>query len=270
MKKIIMAAAVLYSVGAHAQSASHGGVQLQKGQVINSSTTAETDIDISMGTMKNNIGAKAKMIVIGENPSSYTLTLQTVSMKMSMDGMGQNMSFDSDKPEDMNGEVGKTFSGKFTKLDTFQVSKKDGKTTLLSQPAEEQENPMMMGMGNQQNNGFSGAFLVLPSTKIGFSWMDSATLKTTKTKTTYTLQSIDNGVATVKQSSTMDGTNEFETQGMTMNMTINMKTEGIIKVNAQSGTVISNNSNIDMTGSMDAMGQQIPITSKIVSTSTYQ
>ena len=268
MKKIIMAAAVLFSVGAHAQSTSHG-VHLQKGQMINSVTSAETDIDFSMGTMKNNLSAKAMMTVIGEDPSSYTLTLQTISMKMLVDGMGQSMTFDSEKPEDMNGEVGKSFAGKFSKLDTFQVAKKDGKTTLLSQPSEEQENPMM-SMGNQQNNGFSGAFLVIPSSQVGYSWMDSATVKATKTKTTYTVQSIDNGVATVKQSSIMDGTNEFETQGMTMNMTINMKTEAIIKVNIQNGTVISNNSNIDMSGSMDAMGQQIPMTSKIVSTSSYQ
>ena len=269
MKKILGLASLLFSFGTYAQTASNGGIHLQKGQVINALTTTGTDVDMGMGSMKNDMSAKMKITIIGEDANTYTFVTQNVSMKISVDGMGQSMTFDSDKPEDMNGEMGKQLGGKLNKVDTFLVTKTDGKVTKLS-VAEEEENPFMMGMGSQNSSGSSSYFMTLPTNTIGKSWSDSVTVKNSKIKNNYTLQSIENGIATIKMNSTMDGTNEIETQGMTMNMTINLKTDAILKLNTQTGIVISNNSTADMTGNMDAMGQQIPINSKITSSSTLQ
>lgn len=269
MKKTTLFLSLMISVGAFAQTSSNGGVVLQKGQVITAQTSSDAEIDMSMGGMKNSTVLKMKMTVIDEKPNAYILTSATTAMKMDMDGMGQTMSFDSEKQEDKDSEMGKQLSGKLSKLDTIEIAKKDGKATLLSQPSEDAENPMMMGMGNQ-NNGYGAAFLVIPSSAIGTTWTDSVSVKNSKTKITYTVQSVEGGVATIKQVSIMDGTNELETQGMTINMTLNMKTDAIIKVNTKNGMVLSNNATTDMTGNMDAMGQQIPISSKITSSSTFQ
>lgn len=268
MKKTMLMATLIFSIGATAQTTNNKGVVLQKGQAITTLTNADSEIDMSMGGMKNSTSNKVTYTVIGEDDTNYAIISKIISMKMSMDGMGQSMTFDSEKTEDMNGEMGTQLAGKLGKTDTFLLSKKDGKLTMISQPDEDNDNPMMMGAGIQ--NAQSNLFIIIPSLTAGTSWSDSLSIKNTKIKSVYTLQSVENGIATVKLLSNMDGTNEFETQGMTMTMRMNMKTDGTLKIDTKTGMVMSNNANTDMTGNMDVMGQEIPINSKIVSSSIVQ
>ena len=78
-----------------------------------------------------------------------------------------------------------------------------------------------------------------------------------------------NNIAIVELSGTTAGTVEQEVQGMTMNMTMDSKFKGEIKVNTQNGTVLESKNNADLNNSMDMMGQQMQISSKANTVTTF-
>ncbi len=249
-------------------------ISLRKGQTISCATKTNTDTEMSMGSMKNDISTVAILSVIDENEQSYILTNTMTKMKMEMEGMGQNMSFDSDNKDDRESEIGKTVSEKLNVPDTFIVDKISGSCQLKNSKTEEGGSSMSAGIsmmaGDKDNQGPSDAFLIIPSDKkIGDSWDVTITNKGLTTKKTYTLKSIDQTTATLQVSGTTTGTVEQEVQGMTMNMTMDTKVKGQLKVNIQTGVVFESNSDMDMNNSMDMMGQQMQISSKGTTAVTY-
>ena len=85
----------------------------------------------------------------------------------------------------------------------------------------------------------------------------------------YTLKSIVDGVATVQLFATMQGSSSLETQGMQMDMSMSSKTEGEIMVDTKTSLVKKRSSVMDLEGTIDMMGQSVPMTSKAVVTITY-
>jgi hypothetical protein len=271
MKKTILFAACVMSLSSYAQIAT-SSISLKKGQEINMAVSTESETEMSMGmTMKNNTNTATKLTVIGENPDNYILTNSIVSMKMTMDGMGQSMSYDSQKPEDKDSEIGKSIEDKLKSVDTLYINKVTGKLTSASKSEDKSEGSMggMMGMmgGGQENQSINDAFLMLPAkVAVGYSWSDSSTVKSMKSKNTYTVQSIENGIANVKLTGVVDGTTEIEAQGNTINMTMNTKIDGNIYVDTKSCLVTKKVATSDITGNMEVMGQQMPITVKVNTT----
>jgi hypothetical protein len=70
-------------------------------------------------------------------------------------------------------------------------------------------------------------------------------------------------------SGTVDGTMEQEQMGNTMNITINSKVTGDITFDVNSSLVSKRNMVTDVSGNIDMMGQQMPISAKTTSTITY-
>ncbi len=249
-------------------------ISLKKGQTITCSSIANTESEMAMGNMKNDINTLAVLTVIDENNQSYILTNTITKMKMEMEGMGQNMSFDSDNKDDRESEIGKTVGDKLNVPDTFVLDKISGSCQLMSSKTGEGESSMGGGLsfmaGDKDSQGPGEAFLIIPADKkIGDSWEITSSNKGLTTKKKYTLKSIEQSIATLEISGTTVGTVEQEVQGMTMNMTMDTKVKGTMKVNTQSGLVNESVSDMDMNNSMDMMGQQMQISSKGKTTVTY-
>jgi hypothetical protein len=184
---------------------------------------------------------------------------------MNMDGMGQNMSFDSEKPEDKDSEMGKAMGDKIKKVDTYTLDKKTGKTTKIKKEGGEEEAGGMAGMFSigEENGGTDGAFFIIPADKkIGDSWSESTTSKGITISKTFTLKSISQEVATIDVVGTITGTKEQEANGMTMSITMNNKFTEQILVNTNVGLVTKTNNTTEGTNSMDMMGQQMEMTVK--------
>ena len=271
MKKIFTILLIQASLFSFAQTPK--SIVLKKGQSIVAATTAITNADYGMGSMNNEMGMTYKMVVIGESENAYTVTNTTTKIKMAMEGMGQNVKYDSENPADKNSEASEALSGKLNASDTFSINKINGAIIHLNKNNEETAGGSglgMVGAGDNENQTISEAFLIIPANKnISDNWEQTSSMKGLTTKKIYKLKSIENDIATIEMSGTIDGTTEQEMQGMTINVTMNTKLSGEITTNVKTGMVIKSTNNSDGTSTMDMMGQQVPITSKSSTTTLY-
>ncbi|MCX6294238.1 MAG: DUF6263 family protein [Sphingobacteriales bacterium] len=263
MKKILSIALLLSFGISFAQNSS--GIKLKKGQTITMNSVVNSETEMQMGAMKSDYNTTTKLNVIDENAETYTLNSSIAQMKMNTDAMGQNMSFDSEKPEDKDSEVGQAMGDKLKKVDTYILDKKTGKTTKVKKEGGEEEAGGMGGMFSvgDEDGAANAAFFILPAgKKIGDSWSESTTSKGITTSKIYTLKSIAQEVATIDVTGTITGTKEQEANGMTMSITMNNKIAEQMLVNVNVGLVTKVNNTTDGTNSMDMMGQQMEMTIK--------
>ena len=269
MKKISTFALLLIGSLSFAQAPKK--IQLASGQKIEIVMSNNSVTDLGMGMqMTNNSTVTNKMVVTAEDDNNFELSSTITRMQMTMEGMGQNMTFDSDKKEDMESEMGQGLGDNLNKAETVKINKVSGKQEKTKVEEKKEGNPMagMSGMmGSEHESDL--VFLIPTDKKIGDTWSEENKEKDLTTKRSYTLKSIDNNIATVTLTGSIDGTMEQEVQGNNMNMTINTKMTGDLTVNIATGLVIKKNIVSDINGSIDMMGQQMPISSKNTSAITY-
>ncbi|MEO6220297.1 MAG: DUF6263 family protein, partial [Ginsengibacter sp.] len=125
---------------------------------------------------------------VKDNNINFTNTI--TSLKMNVNAMGQDLSFDSDKKEDMDGDIGKNFKDVINqpkdvvmdnfgnviiteKIDTLAENKSSGNPTEM----------IMKQMGGdpaEQGYGAKMAFHAIPkNAKKGSTWTDSSSSKGT-------------------------------------------------------------------------------------------
>ncbi len=273
MKRILSIPLLLLSIGTYAQTAKQ--IVLTKGQEITIITNASGDADMGMGmTLTNTSNITSQMIVIGEDENNYSITKSLTNLKMSMEGLGQNMEFNSDNQEDKESEIGKKISAKINNPDTFLINKKTGKATSTKKDIDYNDNPAAISgiaMGNNEGkDGIEDAFFIINTDKkVGDTWMESSTNKKVTSKKTYTIKSIDKDIAVIEVKGSIEGETEQEMQGSTIIMNTESKIEGNITTNIKTGLVYMSMINADMTGNVNAMDQQMPITSKSTTTTLF-
>jgi hypothetical protein len=261
MKKLLSIAFLLCCGTSFAQNSN--GIKLKKGQTITINSVVNSETEMQMGAMKSDYNTTIKLNVIDENAETYTLNSFIAQMKMNIDGVG---SFDSEKPEDKDSQMGQAMGDKLNKVETYILDKKTGKTTKVKKEGgEEEEAGGMAGMFSvgDEDGSANAAFFILPQgKKIGDSWSESTVSKGITTSKTYTLKSIAQEVATIDVVGTITGTKEQEANGRTMSFTFNNKIAEQILVNINVGLVTKNNNTTDGTNSMDMGGNQMEMNIK--------
>lgn len=86
----------------------------------------------------------------------------------------------------------------------------------------------------------------------------------------YELVSVKDGIATLSMKASTKGTVKKEMQGSEMEIVINGNTVSTIIADSTSGLVKQNNSTANMEGSLEVMGQSLPITMTMSSNSVYE
>lgn len=251
---------------------------LTKGQKLQIDNTVKslTNMDLmgqsmemtSDATMTHQVEVKDKRETI------YTVASTITKITSSGNAMGQAYTFDSDKKEDLESEIGKVMKGQlnvtheadFNTAGTFISEKKAVSTEAPN------SNPMMdmmknlTGGGNNDGGGAGEIFQVLPmGKKLGDSWTDSSIAEGSKTYKTYTLKEIKGNDAILTLSGTQSTNKKIEQQGMEVNVTMESKLSGESTVDLTTGIVKQKSMVVDGAGNADAMGQAIPITTKITS-----
>ena len=278
MKKYLSGLVLLASMGVQAQK-----IALQKGQQITITTTTTQDVDMSaMGMQMQNSSSTSSLVLVKDvNNENYVTSYKLTKVKLAMEMMGQETKYDSEKPEDKDSDMGKAVSDKIGKDVTVLVNKKTGKASLeagTGSPEKEAEdvNPMAglmnaFGSVTEEANVETILFLIPAGKKVGDSWVDSsASTKTMKDVRTYTIKSINKGIADINMQSVMEGTTSTEMQGMQMEISLSVKTDGQVLVDTQTSLVKKRSNTANLTGNIEMMGQSMPITSKAVVTIDYQ
>ncbi len=275
MKKIGLLSLCLATLFANAQS-----IKLENGKKITENTISSIDMEMSaMGQqMKINSSITNVINVTAVEDKNYKATNTITKITMSQEGMGQNVNFDSDKKEDATSEMGKEMGKDLNQPVEIIIDKTTGKATETNKKVEEKtddKNPFseLMGGGAAKSSEalVSSAFFTIPvGKKVADKWTDSLTQDGMKALKTYELQSIKDNIATILLKTSTNGTLSKEMQGMQIEMTMTGKGDAIMTIDTKTGLVKKNVVTGNTDGTMDVMGQSMPFTMKISSTTTYE
>ena len=115
------------------------------------------------------------------------------------------------------------------------------------------------------------AFLALPQNlKVGSTWSDKNDQDGITKSTNYVVKDLSSGIATVSFSGTVGTNKTFEQQGMEVSAKTTGKFSGEEKVDTKTGVVQTNTSTTEASGTVTAMGQDFPTTTKIISTTSVK
>jgi len=177
--------------------------------------------------------------------------------------MGQEVSFDSDKKEDMDGQMGETMKNVINKPQDIVVDKQ-GK--ILEKKGDSTSGGIndMMNMSNSLVKGQPfPALVTLPNhpVKTGDTWTDSTgTPATFKAVTTYTVKDINKDEVILDFTSIVAKKGTIEQQQMQIDMDMTGTVKGTSSYEAATGLVKKSESTSNIKGTMGIMGQSAPMT----------
>lgn len=276
MRLILLFSFFFITITAYAQK-NETRVLLTKGQKLLVKTSSSQEADMGMGMeMKNNSSSSYNLVVLDADKENYTVTNTLTGLKISVDFMGQSTNYDSDKKVDVDSELGKSVKN-LNMPDTVLINnvnalitykqKTDTATTDGSNPFES----MFESLGNNEGRIVDELFLVIPTgIKAGDKWYDSASTASVRSVKEYELQSVENGIATIKTSFKVDNNSQVELQGMQVNISMTTQSTGTITTDTRTSIVSKRAAKAQINGSLELMGQTMNVTGSSTSTTTVE
>jgi hypothetical protein len=283
MKKIafLIAAIVMVAAGTFAQN--NATVNLSSGQkyVVENKVLTKSTSEMAGQSMETTADVTSVYAIEVKDfkDSNYNMTNSISSIKMNMSTMGQNMNFDSDKKEDMDGEMGKTFKNYINQPKPVVMDKSGNvivsKSTDTSKTSDatSQTEMILKQMGDPEEQGYGAKMAFQPiskDAKEGTSWTDSTSSDGVTRITNYSIKEIKGTTATVSISGTEKRDTKMEMQGMEINTKTTGKFTGEESVDIKTGVVLQNNTSADASGTISIMGQEIPTSIKATSVITVK
>ncbi|MEO6188121.1 MAG: DUF6263 family protein, partial [Ginsengibacter sp.] len=172
---------------------------------------------------KADVTSNFKIEVKNVGDENIDLTNSIMSLKMNITAMGQDISFDSEKEQDMNGDIGKNFKDYINQPKDVLMDKSGN--VIVHPNADSSKNGdahsvslMLKQMGGdpeEEGYGAKLAFHALPiNLKAGSKWSDSSSANGTTKVTHYTLKSLNGNEGTITMSGTINSELKTEMQGM--------------------------------------------------------
>lgn len=207
--------------------------------------------------------------VSATNEQGATAEIKITAMKMEMEMMGQEMSYDSQNPEDGSPEMGE--QAKSMMKDAIKLTL-DANGLITTVKGNEKFLAMSKSSagGMQKGEMIDVFFKVSKTINPGDTWEDKVDTKESKITSKYTYKTFENGLATIEQISTLNLDQKIEQMGMTMYT----KQEGTLvityTVDPKTLIVKSKSSTTVTKGTIDAAGQTMPMSTFVQSTETIQ
>ncbi|HTL08812.1 MAG TPA: DUF6263 family protein [Chitinophagaceae bacterium] len=249
---------------AHAQK-----ISVTKGQKLETVTTTKMSMEVMGQSMDNESTATSNIEVKDVTADGYLFTNTIRRMTMKGSTMGQDISFDSDKKEDMDGQIGQALKDQIGNPQEIQVDKK-GKVSGLQEAADKKAGAGMAGMMGMSGDIAKGQpypiLIQLPANAVkpGDSWTDSSgSPATIKTVTVYTLKSVSADGAMVSFNGTLTKNGTIEQNGMEIQMDMTGTTKGEATYDSNTGLLKTTTSTSDVKGNLGIMGQSAPLTGTI-------
>lgn len=190
---------------------------------------------------------------------------------MNMSQMGQEMNFDSDKKEDLDGPIGAAMKDMINVTKQVVLNNEGKVVTAEGDSLEEKAQSPQVKQFEASGYGAAIAFQSLPKDlKAGQTWKNSSNEEGTKKNTTYTVKSISGNLATLTLTGDVDVNAKMENMGMEMTTVAKGKFTGEEVVDTKTGVIQSQNMVITSDGNIEVMGQELPTSSKVTSTTTVK
>lgn len=283
MKPILLIASFVVAFTASAQKI-NPKIKFQQGQKLEMISKVNTVMSMEM--MGQSMDTKVDAVITRsfdvEDVKSGLATIEhkVKRLQLNMDiPLVGNQSFDSDNEADMKGDGGKAMEKALKNKYAIQVDA-SGKIAAIKvdddnpnkSGVEEKEN-MMSGAMSQIGAGVtlpkvgeSSEFKIFPAKEIskGETWFDS----TETGKIVYTLSEISNHELIVSYTEEGKTNRKQEANGMEITMSSIDKTTGRITIDKATGLLKEKTSTTDSQGTMEVMGQEMPMTTKTTTTTT--
>ncbi|MBL0154067.1 MAG: hypothetical protein IPP93_11460 [Chitinophagaceae bacterium] len=244
-------------------------LNLSKGQKITITTTtkASSSAQVMGQDIENKIDASATQVadVTDVKTEGVELNLLNSHILVSVQSMGQEMGYDSDK-KDNEGPMAEVF-GKYVNAPVNLTVNSEGtiikKETKISE--ESAGGPSMGGFQDQLSAlGCIKSRILGRDLSAGLTWQDSAT--TVKGKLTikddgnFTVVTIENGMASLTYEGTSITSGVVEQMGQEMEFAGQSKVSTKLVIDLKTGIVLIENTSSTINAAVNAGGMEIPVT----------
>ena len=274
MKQILIAAAICIGLPAAAQQV-NSELRFEKGKKLEM-TYKSSSVSEAMGQSKMDITIIRSFDIEDIVNGNAVIEHKIKSIKFNVSSMMGDESFDSEKEDDMKGDIGKALERTLKSKYTMSV---DPAGVVLSVTTDKDDNDkkltqqdrMILGLIEQAagkiappNVGDRTEFAVLPAQAVttGLSWTDSSATKVSN----YTVTSISENDVVISYEEKLASSQKQDLNGMTIDIVSNDSTSGQITLDRKTGLLKEKTANTTSEGSMGVMGQTMPMSS----TSTKQ
>jgi hypothetical protein len=266
-------------------SQTKGNINLTKGQkfFVDSKITAVTTQTLMGQSMESNaelLGNYA-IEVKDKKDNNYNLSNTFTKMKMKMTAMGNDINFDSDKKEDMDGEYGASFKDIINKPKEVVIDKSgnilNSKKETVPTTAQSDMMKMMIDqlLGDPEETGYGVnlAFVSTPSKIfVGYNWIDSANKEGIQRITTYTVKEIKGTQAIVAITGILNTDAKSQMQGMDILNKSKGNLSGEETLDIYTGVIKDRTTTLESAGtiSVASQGLEIPMSTKVLFVSSVK
>ena len=280
MKRIYVSLISL-AVAAVAFSQPTGKIKIAIGQKIVVENTTDIQASLAMGMELTSTSTSVNTLEVkNSTPNNYIISNTLTKLKMNTNMMGQPTNYDSENKAGNNEEMSKVFDDKLNMPVDITIDNTTGLAVVEKKKQKQADvdetnataDLMKIFSDNASEDAIvSGAFEMVPKGKlVGESWADTATSKDMKTIRTYTLKSVSGNEAVIQANVVSTAVNKLNFQEMEFEVKSETKTNGEIITDISTGLVKKRTSIADITGSIQMMGQDMPISAKATSTNIYK
>ena len=280
MKRIYVSLISL-AVAAVAFSQPTGKIKIAIGQKIVVENTTDIQASLAMGMELTSTSTSVNTLEVkNSTPNNYIISNTLTKLKMNTNMMGQPTNYDSENKAGNNEEMSKVFDDKLNMPVDITIDNTTGLAVVEKKKQKQADvdetnataDLMKIFSDNASEDAIvSGAFEMVPKGKsVGESWADTATSKDMKTIRTYTLKSVSGNEAVIQANVVSTAVNKLNFQEMEFEIKSETKTNGEIITDISTGLVKKRTSIADITGSIQMMGQDMPISAKATSTNIYK
>ena len=254
-------------------------LDFKTGQKFQTDNTVKTVTNMEMMgqqmEIKMDISAARQLEVKDKKGNAYNVSSTITKMALMADMMGQSMNYDSDKKEDSASEMGKLLKDKINVPVEMEMND-EGKVTSVKKDSSKTDKDAQgieamlnnMGAGANESALADDMFQVMPvNMKASDTWSDSVINEGVKVYRNFTVKSMQGNDATISISGKQLTNKVMENQGMEMTLSMESKITGEMLVDIKSSVIKQKNLTSDGTGTMDMMGQSVPMTTKVEMTS---
>lgn len=279
MKKILIVSAVLLISSSELLAQKNTTINLTKGQkyIVENKITTKGSSEMQGQSIESDADVTSTFSIeikdlTGDN---YNMLNSVSAIKMNMNMMGQNINFDSENKEDMDGEIGSKLKN-FINQPKAVVMNKSGDLIASNENDTSKNSEMeilLQQMGDPEAQGYGAkmAFFPLPKKiKAGDSWKDSTSEEGVTRVTNYTVKEIKGDTASVSIEGTENRDTKIEIQGMEVTTKTTGKFSGNEMIDRKTGVILQNTTTTDSIGSVNVMGQDVPMTAKVTSATTVK
>jgi hypothetical protein len=266
----------LLSIATLGQKVSNN-IQFPKGKnlYVNTEINSTTTMDVMGQSMQTSVTSNVtQTFSIKEVKNSISEIEHSIKqIEFNADGMGQKISFDSGKPEDLSSDIGKSFQTALNSKYTVLVNNKGTVTDVQADTSKKGKDDPMLGILMAQLNistdppkiGDATVFKILPDRviKAGDTWTDSSTGESGKRITHYTLRTVSDKELILDFNEQSDLKTSQEVMGMKANIKTTSAGEGQIFIDRQTGILKEKESIIESNQTVEAQGQSLPSSSKM-------